>query len=156
MRTGRRLAVLGAILAAAMSFAAPASASAEGLAAPAADRPDHDGLQPLTNVLQPVDPEDPQWVSVRWTTGHRVCHVRVRVHGGPDVDVDYPSNRRYTSFSRGEGLRPGRVDYTSFRVTAHREGPDWAFLTATVDYDFCRWDSPTMNDAIGFLLPVRA
>jgi hypothetical protein len=153
MRTARRLAVLGATLASAMSLAslttpAPASASA--------DRPYADGLQPLKTVLQPVDPEDPEWVNIRWTTDRRVCHVRVRVHGGRDVDVDYPSHRRYTSFSRGEGLRPGRVDYTSFRVTAHQDGPDWAFLTATVDYDFCGWDSPTVNDAIGFWLPVRA
>jgi hypothetical protein len=70
--------------------------------------------------------------------------------------VAYPSDRRFTSFSRGEGLRPGRVDVTPFRVTAHQQGPDRAFLTATVDYDYCRWDSPTMNDAIGFWLPVRA
>lgn len=146
MRTGGRLAIFGAILASAVSLAAPASA----------DRPYREGLEPLTTVLQPVDPGDPQWVSIRWTTGRRVCHVRVRVQGAPDVDVDYPSDRPYTSFSRGEGLRPGRVDYTSFRVTAHRDGPDWAFLTATVDYDHCRWDSPTMNDAIGFWLPVRA
>jgi len=150
MKTSRRLAVLGATLASAMSLAslsAPAPASAA--------RPDREGLQPLTTVLQPVDPHDPQWVSIRWTTDQRVCHVRVRVHGGRKVEVDYPSDRRYTSFSRGEGLRPGRVDYTSFRVLAHQDGPGWAFLTAMVDYDYCGWDSPTINDAIGFWLPVR-
>jgi hypothetical protein len=149
MQTSRRLAVLGATLASAMSLAA--------LSAPApaeAARPD--GLQPLATVLQPVDAHDPQWVTVRWTTDRRVCHVRVRVHGGRDVDVAYPSDRRYTSFSRGEGLRPGGVDYTSFRVVVHEDGPDWAFLAATVDYDHCGGDSPTMNDAIGFWLPVRA
>jgi hypothetical protein len=151
MRIGRRLAILGATLASAMSLgslSAPAPASAAW--------PDQDGLRPIINELQPVDPHDPQWVSISWATDRKVCHVRVRVHGGRDVDVAYPSNRRYTSFSRGEGLRPGRVDFTSFRVTAHQDGPVWAFLTATVDYDYCRWDSPTLNDAIGFWLPVRA
>jgi hypothetical protein len=151
MKMSRRLAVLGATLASAMSLAllgAPAPASAA--------RPDRDGLRPITNELQPVDAHDPQWVSISWATDRKVCHVRVKVHGGRDVDVAYPADRRYTSFSRGEGLRPGRVDYTSFRVTAHQDGPQWEFLTATVDYDYCRWDSPTMNDAIGFWLPVRA
>src|ERR1700733_11372956 len=145
MKMSRRLAVLGATLASAMSVAslgAPAPATAA--------RPDRDGLQPLTHVLQPVAPHDPQWVSIRWSTDRRVCHVRVRVHGGRDVDVAYPSDRRYTAFSRGEGLRPGQVDFISFRVTAHQDGPVWAVLTATVDYDYCRWDSPTLNDAIGF------
>jgi hypothetical protein len=151
MKTSRRLAVLGATVASAMSLAAlavPAPASAAW--------PDQDGLRPVGNMLQPVDPHDPRWVGIGWTTDRRVCHVRVRVHGGRDVDVDYPSDRRYTSFSRGEGLRPGRVDYTSFRVTAHQHGPDREFLTATVDYDYCQGESPTMNDAIGFWLPVRA
>jgi hypothetical protein len=152
MHISRRLAVLGATLASAMSLA-----STVGQAPASAAWPDRqDGLQPLNKVLQPVDPRDPQWVSIRWATDRRVCHVRVRVRGGRDVDVAYPSDRRFTSFSRGEGLRPGRVDYTSFRVTVHRDGPDWAFLTATVDYDYCRWDSPTINDAIGLWLPVRA
>jgi hypothetical protein len=152
MKTSRRPAVLGATLASAMSLASlgtPAPASAA--------QPDREGPRPITTVLQPVDPHDPQWVSLRWTTERRVCHVRVRVHGGrEDVDVAYPGRRLYTSFSRGEGLRPGRVDYTSFRVTAHQDGPDRAFLTATVDYDYCYRDSPTLNDAIGFWLPVRA
>jgi len=151
MKMSRRLAVVAATLASAMSLASlgtPAPASAAW--------PDRDGLQPLTTVLQPVDPHDPQWVSIRWTTDRRVCHVRVRVFGGRDVDTSYPGDRRYTSFSRSAGLRPGRIDYTSFRVTAHQDGPDRAFLTATVDYDYCRWDSPTLNDAIGFWLPVRA
>jgi hypothetical protein len=151
MKVSRRLAVLGATLASAMSLAA-LSASAPASAA----RPGLDGPQPLTAVLQPVNPHDPQWVTIRWTTDRPICHVRVRVHGGRSIDVAYPSDRRYTSFSRGEGLRPGRIDYTSFRVTAHQGGPDRAFLAATVDYDHCRWDSPTMNDAIGFWLPVRA
>lgn len=147
MRTAGRFA---AVLASAMSLAslAPAPASAH--------RPHGDGPQPLNTVLRPVDPGRPQWAGLRWATNRRVCHVRVRVHGGRDVDVDYPGGRRYTSFSRGEGLRPGRIGTTSFRITAHRDGPDRAFLTATVDYDFCRSGSPVMNDAIGFWLPVRA
>jgi len=147
MRTGRAFAIAGAAVASAVGVAAaPASA------APA----DHDrGLRPVTNVLQPVDPYDSQWVSIRWTTDRKVCHVRVRVHAGRDVDVDYPSDRTFTSFARGENLKPGRVDYTSFRVKVG-QGPGWQFLRATVDYDTCRWNSPTMNDAIGFWLPVRA
>ena len=68
---------------------------------------DRGGLQPLTNVLQPVDGYDSEWVTVRWTTDRPVCHVRVRMHGGRDADVAYPSDRDYTSFSMGEGLRPG-------------------------------------------------
>ncbi|MEV6851547.1 hypothetical protein [Actinoplanes sp. NPDC051411] len=152
MKTSRRLAVLGATLASAMSLASlgtPAPASAARL--------EREGLRPLTTVLRPVDPNDPQWVSIRWATGRRVCHVRVRVHGGrEDVDVAYPGDRLYTSFPGGEGLEPGRVDSTAFRVTAHQDGPERAFLTATVDYDYCHQDSPTLNDAIGFWLPVRA
>ena len=152
METSRRTVVLGATLASAMSLAAlgtPAPASA--------DRPARDGLQPATTVLRPVDPHDPQWVSIGWTTDRPVCHVRVRVHGGrADVGVAYPGGRRFTSFSPGDMLAPGRIDYTAFRVTANQDGPDLAFLTATVDYDYCRPDSPTLNDAIGFWLPVRA
>jgi hypothetical protein len=151
MDTSRQLAVLGATVASAMSIASlftPAPSSA----APG----DREGLQPLTNVLRPVTPNDPEWVDFRWTTDRPVCHVRVEVHGGRDVDVAYPDDRRYTSFSRGEGLRPGRIDYTPFRLTAHEDGPDRAFLAATVSYDYCRRDSPTLNDAIGFWLPVRA
>jgi hypothetical protein len=138
----RRLAVLGAALASAMSLTSPASAAA---------RPAADGPRPVTNVLRPVGSHDPQWVSLRWTTDRRVCHLRVRVHGGRYAGITYPGHRDYTSFSRGEGLRPGRIDHTSFRVTANEGG----FLTATVDYDYCRPGSPIMNDAIGFWLPVR-
>jgi hypothetical protein len=151
MKTSRRIAVVGVTLASAMSLASlttPAPASAA--------QPDREGLRPLQNVLQPVGRHDPRWVSIGWTTDRRVCHVRVRVHGGRDVDVAYPEDRRFTSFSRGEGLRPGRVGYTWFQLTAHQQGPDREFLTATVDYDYCRPDSPIMNDAIGFWLPVRA
>jgi hypothetical protein len=152
MKMSRRLAVLGATVASAMSLA-----SLAGPAPASAARPGRDGPQPLTTVLRPVDPHDPQWVSIRWSTDRQVCHVQIRVHGVREhVDVAYPGNRLYTSFSRGEGLKPGRVDDTSFRVTAHRDGPDRAFLTATVDYDYCYQDSPTLNDAIGFWLPVRA
>jgi hypothetical protein len=150
MRTHRRFAILGATVASAMSLTPLAAA------APASAAPSERGLQPLTTVLQPVDAHDAQWVAIRWTTDHRVCHVRVRVHGGRDVDVAYPSDRRYTSFARGENLRPGRIDYTSFRVTVRTDGPGWAYVRATVDYDSCRRDSPTLNDAIGFWLPVRA
>jgi hypothetical protein len=149
MGIGRRLTILGATLASAMTLASmvsPAPASAAR----------RDGPQPLTSGLPPVDPGDPQWVSVRWTTDVRICHVRVRVHGGRDVDVAYPSDRRFTSFARGEGLRPGRVDHTSFRVTAHEDDSDWELLTATVDYDYCAGDSPAMEDAFGLWLPLRA
>jgi len=152
MGIGRRLAILGATVASAISLApiaTPASASASPR--------DHDrGLQTLTNVLQPVDPYDPEWVNVRWTTDRKVCHVRVKAYGERDVEVVYPSDRRYTSFSQGEGLRPGRVDYTSFQVTVRENGPGWEFLRVTVDYDYCHGNSPTLNDAIGFWLPVRA
>ena len=151
MDTSRRLAVLGATVASAMSLASlftPAPAPA----APS----DRDGLQPLTNVLQPVTPNDPAWVDFGWTTDRPVCHVRVEVHGGRNVAVAHPNDRRYTSFPKGERLRPGRIGYTRFRLTAHEDGPDRAFLTATVSYDYCRRDSPTLNDAIGFWLPVRA
>jgi hypothetical protein len=167
MRTSRQLAILGATVASAMTLASlvtptPASAAPR----------DRGGLQPLTNVLQPVDGHDSEWVTIRWTTDRPVCHVRVQMHGGRDADFAYPNDRGYTSFSKGEGLRPGRIDYTSFRVTpngdgpvtangdgpvtANGDGPDWVFLTATVTYDYCRWESPTLNDAIGFWLPVRA
>jgi hypothetical protein len=148
MKTSRRLAVLGATLASAMSLAATA--------VPAAGGPRSGGLRPVTNTLPPVELNDPQWVGITWTTDQEVCHVRVRVHGGRDVDVAYPGNRRYASFSRGEGLRPGPADITLFQVTAFQHGPDREFLTATVDYDYCHRDSPVMNDAIGFWLPVRA
>jgi hypothetical protein len=121
-----------------------------------ADPRQRDGLWPLNTVLPPVAAHDSEWVDVRWSTDRPVCDVRVRVHGGRDADVTYPGDRDYTSFSKGAGLRPGRIDYTSFRVTANGDGPGWAFLTATVDYDYCRLDSPTMNDAIGLWLPVRA
>jgi hypothetical protein len=83
-------------------------------------------------VLPPVDPHDPQWVSINWTTDRKVCHVPLHLllaWGG------------------------AAADYTSFQVDADNGGK---FLTATVDYDYCQGDSPTMNDAIGFWLPVRA
>jgi hypothetical protein len=151
MPVGRRLAVLGATLASAMSLASLATPAPASAARPEGT----DGPRPLTNLVQPVAPGVPQWVSLGWTTDRRVCHVRVRVRGGRFAGIAYPGNRRYTSFSRGDGLQPGRIDHTSFRVTANEEGPGPAFLTATVDYDYCRPGSPTMNDAIGFWVPVR-
>jgi hypothetical protein len=137
MRTSRRLAILVSAMTLA-SMITPAPASAAG----------RDGPQPLSNVLPPVDAYGSEWVTVRWTTDRPVCHGRVRMHGGRNVDVAYPGDRDYTSFSKGGS--------TSFRLTAHEDGPDRAFLAATVDYDYCRPGSPTMNDAIGFWLPVRA
>jgi hypothetical protein len=149
MGKGRRIAVLGATVAAAFSVAsvaAPAPASAADQAR---------GPQPVTSLLPAVDPHDGAWVSVKWRTDRKVCDVKLQVWGNRKVEIDYPSDRDYTSFSRGDTLRPGRTDYTSFRVTAHYNRPAWALLTATISYDFCGRHAPDMSSTTGFMLPVR-
>jgi hypothetical protein len=148
MRKGRRIAVLAATVAAAFSIASvavPAPASA-------AHRPT--GPQPVSVLLAAVSPHYGQWVSVQWRTDRRVCDVKVQVEGTRKVMIDYPSGRDYTSFSRGDTLRPGRTDYTSFRVTAHYDRPARAMLDATISYDYCGWDAPTLSMTTEFLLPV--
>lgn len=132
-----------------------AGISLASFATPAAATPRFTGPRPVTQLLPTVDPHDPTWVAVRWATDRRICDVKVTVWGNQNVRVDYAGRAGYTSFRRSDTLRPGRTDVTSFRVTARFDRAVWAILAATVTYDHCGRNSPTLTKSTGLLLPVR-
>jgi hypothetical protein len=147
MGKGRRLGVLAATVAAGISLTATPTAAG---AAPRVTGP-----RPVTQLLPTVDPHDPTWVGVRWTTDRRVCDVKVTVWGNRNVRVDYAGRSGYASFRRSDTLRPGRTDITAFRVTARFDKAVWVILAATITYDHCGRNSPTLTRNTGLLLPVR-
>jgi len=132
-----------------------AGISLASVASSAAAAPRFTGPRPVTQLLPTVDPNDPTWVGVRWTTDRRVCDVKVTVWGNRSVRVDYAGRAGYASFRRGDTLRPGRTDVTAFRVTARFDRPVWAILAATITYDHCGRNSRTLTRNTGLLLPVR-
>ncbi len=174
MRTGHRIGIVAASAAAAMGImsAAPASAAPTGQAAPGAS-PAHSvtaqldvtglearkwvkGPRPVSKVLEPVNAGESEWVRVRWKTDRRICDVEVVVWGNRKVDIDYPGDREYTSFSRGDSLGRGSSDFTSFRVEADYDRDAWVKLEATISYTDCSRHSPTFSNDTGLTLPVRS
>jgi len=113
------------------------------------------GPQPVSNFVQRVRAHTDTWVSVRWQTDRRICDATVWVNGRR-VDVDYPRNARSTSFSRGDTLRPGRSDFTAFRVNADFDRSGVALLRATIAYDNCGRRDRTIRKSFGIAMPVVA
>lgn len=146
MGKGRR--ALAATLAG-ITLASVATPTAAGAA------PRVTGPRPVTQLLPTVDPNDPTWVGVRWATDRHICDVKVTVWGNRNVRVDYVGRDGHASFRRSDTLRPGRTDVTAFRVTARFDRAVWAILAATITYDHCGRNSPTLTKNIGLLLPVR-
>ncbi|WP_433725616.1 hypothetical protein ACQP2Y_06910 [Actinoplanes sp. CA-051413] len=125
------------------------------LVAPTAAEAAPRGPQPVSNFVQRVRAHTDTWVSIRWQTDRRICDAQVWV-SGRRVDVDYPRNARSTSFSRGDSLRPGRTDFTAFRVNADFDRSGVALLRATLVYDNCgRFDRPVRR-SFGIAMPVVA
>jgi hypothetical protein len=147
MNKSRRI---GALVAATV-----ASVGMSSLVAPTAAEAAPRGPQPVSNFVQRVRANTDTWVSIRWQTDRRICDAQVWV-SGRRVDVDYPRNARSTSFSRGDWLRPGRTDFTAFRVNADFDRSGVALLRATIVYDNCgRFDRP-MRRTFGIAMPVVA
>jgi hypothetical protein len=147
MNKSRRI---GALVAAAV-----ASVGMSALVAPTAAEAAPRGPHPVSNFVQPVRAHTDTWVSIRWQTSHRICDARVWVNGRR-VDVDYPRNARFASFSRGDSLRPGRTDFTAFRVDADFNRSRVALLRATIAYDNCGRYARTIRRSFGIAMPVVA
>ena len=146
MNKGRRI---GAVVAATV---AAVGMSSVGTVAPAvaAER----APRPVSNWLRAVRANTPTWVNVYWRTDRRVCDAEVRFSGAR-VRVDYPGFRRnHTSFSRGDSLWPGRVDYTAVKVTPYFNRSGIALLRATITYDDCRPRGFTRRSTSVLTLPV--
>ena len=163
MRTGRRI---GIVVAAAVSVVAVATVSPAAAAGPggsaaqighSVDAPKpKKGPRPVDQVLSGVDAGESAWVRVRWKTDRRVCDAQVVVWGDDDVEIDYPGEREFTSFSRGDSLGRGRTDFTSFRVEANPDEREFSLLAATISYTDCNRGSPLLTYTTGLMLPVRS
>jgi hypothetical protein len=95
------------------------------------------GPRPVTGWLQAVPAGETSWVSVSWTTGRKICAAAVTVEGD-NVLVGYPGNTgTYTSFSRGDKLKPGQLDFTAFTVQPGDDGERFLRLEATLSYHTC-------------------
>jgi hypothetical protein len=185
MRTGRRIGSAAAVAAAmsiAVATAAPASAAPDAAghhattaatpasaaagyhptaattsSSAAADaRKKVKGPRPVTRTLQAVDANEPEWVRVRWKTDRRICDARVVVWADDDVEITYPGDREFTSFSRGDSLGRGGTDFTAIRVEANYDRDSWALLEATISYTDCSRGSRTWSSDTTLMLPVRS
>jgi len=112
------------------------------------------GPRPVTSWLQAVPAGETSWVSVSWTTGRKICDAAVTVEGD-DVRIGYPDNTgTYTSFSRGDKLRPGRPDYTAFTVHPSDEDELFLRLEATLSYHTCGRHPVEKARTYRLILPV--
>jgi hypothetical protein len=146
MNKARRI---GALLAASVAALGMASV---GLASPAAAM--ERGPKPTSTGLRAVRAHTSTWSSIAWRTNQRICNVQVRVDGGRKVDIDYPGNRRFTSFSHSNSLGAGRTDFTAIRVKANFGGRGVAVLRATIKYDNCGLHARTTSRTSTLNLPV--
>jgi hypothetical protein len=146
MNNSRRIGAVVAAAAAAMGMATV------GLASPAAAS--ERGPEPTSTWLRAVRAHTGTWVSIGWSSNRRICDAEVRLDGGRRVDVDYPGNRRFASFSRGDTLRPGDVDFTRFRVTPDFDRAGVAVLRASIRYDECGRRTHSQVKSIFLTLPV--
>ncbi|MCY1144604.1 hypothetical protein OWR29_41960 [Actinoplanes sp. Pm04-4] len=162
MSTGRRIGFAAAVLAASMSIATvvtatPALAVHQAAGSDTSDaRKRVKGPRPVTRTLQAVEANEPQWVRVRWKTDRRICDARVVVWADDDVEITYPGDREFTSFSRGDSLGRGGTDFTAIRVEANYDRDSWALLEATISYTDCSRDSRTWSSDTTLMLPVRS
>ncbi|MEU8237557.1 hypothetical protein AB0C07_04860 [Actinoplanes missouriensis] len=138
----------GAMIALATAAAGMAAVSAAAPAA-AAGR----GPEPVSPWLQPVRANAASWVLVHWRTDRTICDARIRVRG-ERVRVEYPGSWRFTTFSRGDMLRPGRSDYIQLRVTPIARRNSVATLVATISYDECGRKARTQTRTSVLSMPV--
>jgi hypothetical protein len=132
--TGMTLALLA-------TTAAPAAASVEG-------------PKLVTTWAAAVKPATPTWLELFWTTGKKVCDVKVTVEGA-DIDVTYPANTAdHTSFSQSDRLKAGQIDETSINVTANYPTTAYVALKATMNYDYCAPKPTTKTETYWITLPV--
>ena len=112
------------------------------------------GPRPVTSRLQAAPPGETSWVSVSWTTGRKICGAAVTVEGD-DVRIGYPDNTgTYTSFSRGDKLKPGRPDYTAFTVRPTDDDELFLRLEATLSYHTCGRHPVEKARTYRLILPV--
>jgi hypothetical protein len=156
MNKVRRLTALAAALLAVMTVtslaAAPASASA---AAPAPAAQKVKGPEAINQLIAVQDGQT-TWVKVWWKTDRTICGAKLIVWGNPQVDVGYPANRDFVSFSHGFTLDRRRTDFTTFRVTPHVGKSAWVIMAGTMTYNYCGWHARAQSKSTGFLLTVRA
>jgi hypothetical protein len=141
---------IGAILAA---TAAAAGMTSMAVASPASAAPQ--GPRPVSNWLRAVPAHANTWINIYWNTERPVCDAKIWVDGGRRVEVDYPGNRSFTSFSRGTSLRPGRSDYSAVRVNPDYDRAGVALLRATITYANCGWHARTVRTSSTVTLPVQ-
>ncbi|WP_148307891.1 hypothetical protein [Actinoplanes friuliensis] len=146
MNRTRRTALMAAAVMAAtglttVTATAPAAAS-------------HREPRPVTKWIKPVEAHEPTWVKVYWKTGKKICDAAVTVEG-TDVGIVYPSNTdTYTSFLNDAELKPGRPDYTAFRVRADRNRTTVVRLAATLTYNTCGDEAVEKSRTYRLRLPV--
>jgi hypothetical protein len=148
----KKIGRIGAVLAAAVAAAGMTTIAAASPASAAPQAPQ--GPRPVSDWLRAVPANTGSWINIQWYSGRPVCDAKVWVDGGRKVDVDYPGNRNYTSFSRGDTLRPGRSDVTAVRVTPRFNRAGIALLRATISYDNCSFHGRQTRDTTTLSLPV--
>ncbi len=148
MKKSRRIGTIAATITAAAGIASVATA------APAAAAVGRGSPHPVSVWLRPVPANADSWVNIFWRSSRTVCNAKVRVNGGPQVDVAYPGHRRSTSFPSGHTLRAGRTDHTAIKVGPDFDHSGLAHLRATIEYDYCGWQSNTEAKTFVLLLPV--
>ncbi|MGX6602305.1 PT domain-containing protein [Micromonosporaceae bacterium Da 78-11] len=146
MNKSRRIGAIVALATAAVGMAT-VTATAPAVAAP------QSGPQPVSNWLRAVNAHQASWVNIYWRTNSRICDVEVKV-ASRNLDIDYPGNRRSTSFSRGDTLRPGRTDYTAIRVDADFARAGVAKLRTAISYTDCSRRARTQWKTVNLSLPI--
>jgi len=147
MNKNRRI---GTMVATAIAVTGMATA---GMAAPAAASSYYRGPQPVSNRLHAVKANQSSWVNIYWRTGKEICDVEVRVRAA-DVDIEYPGKRHYTSFSKKDALRPGRTDYTAFKIDQDFRKSGTVRLRATIAFNDCDDHDRTLKKTFALTLPV--
>ncbi|GAA0562300.1 hypothetical protein GCM10010172_51880 [Paractinoplanes ferrugineus] len=142
VRTVASLALAGAA-ASAVSLATAGSAQATGR-----------GPQPITNRLTTVTANTPSWVNIFWRTDRPVCNARISVDGGREVAVSYRRPGRFTAFTTGDTLRPGRTAITQIQVTPMRRVSGLSVLRTTMTYNDCGRHARTQFTRASLVLPV--
>ncbi|MBL7260446.1 hypothetical protein [Paractinoplanes lichenicola] len=154
MSTGRRFGIIAATTLGLLAVTTPAAGAATRGETEAQKKAK--GPRPVSRMLEAVDAGESSWVQVRWKTDVKVCDVKVTVRDNRHIEIDYPGDRDFTSFSRGDTLKRGKTDFTAFRVEADYDRDSWALITTKISYTDCTDESPTYTKSTDLMLPVRA
>jgi hypothetical protein len=143
------------ILAAVALAGAAGSAVSLAAAGPAAAAPwAPKGPQPVNTRLAPVKANTTSFVNIAWRSNTPACDVRLRVEGGRNVVVSYLRPGRFTTFSTGNTLRPGRTAVTTVRVSPMRRDSGFEVLRAALSYTDCSRHGRTQITRTNLVLPV--